>query len=128
MQVQGIVECFNRGVCEEKGNTVSCGDALILHGNRIAGRHPSRGVFVDTCGWNTAVTRRRLNAIDGVRVWVEDGDLYLNGWEWHGDLVFIDDWDIMHMEDARDEVQDEAAELALRMAKEGPFRIMEVEW
>jgi hypothetical protein len=48
------------------GNSHTDGDALYLHGNKIAehGEHDGRvGVFLTLAGWGTPTTRERVNGV-----------------------------------------------------------------
>jgi hypothetical protein len=68
---------------------------LEIFGNEIAYRYndPERTISITNCGWKTAITKERLNAIpdvhitqktiDGKRVW------YLNGEQWDGKLIDV---------------------------------------
>lgn len=80
-----------------KDNTVFTRDAfnegkwtLCLHGNAIAsfdqnGKHPTIPTYVSLAGWNTATTRSRLNALDGVEIRTKNFTPYLNGREIEAD-------------------------------------------
>ena len=59
---QKIANAFNRGESKTIGNTCTDGQAVYLHGNKIAERNES-GVFMTLAGWNTTTTRERLNGI-----------------------------------------------------------------
>lgn len=69
-------------------NTVSTGDDLRLHRNKIA-EHRADGIYITTCGWETRTTFERLNGIPGVNVYKKKGDLFLNGILWDGDWIKI---------------------------------------
>jgi hypothetical protein len=59
---------------------------MELHGNKIA-QHINGTLYISLCGWNTNTTRERLNGIDGVSVTTKNGQAYLNGYKWNGDMV-----------------------------------------
>lgn len=44
------------------GNTFSTGDALYLHGHKIA-YWEGDGIVVSFCGWPTSTTKERLNGL-----------------------------------------------------------------
>lgn len=70
------------------GNTVSTGDDLRLHRNKIA-EHRADGIYITTAGWETKTTLERLNGIPGVYIYRKKGDLFLNGILWDGDWIKI---------------------------------------
>lgn len=63
------------------GNTMTDGESLFLHGNKIA-EHRDDGVYITVAGWNTPTTRERLNFFSLVRV--VKGQLQLDGKDWDG--------------------------------------------
>ncbi len=69
---------------------------LRLHGNIIARKHTNNYGDVDfsisNCGWFTPTTKERLNGLDGVTIYQRKGKWYLNGKEWGGAWVNIEDW------------------------------------
>ena len=90
------VEAFESGKPFHSANTrlypSDYGSRLYLHGSMIAEKclgngHDSAGLYITTCGWNTATTRERLNGLKGVRVHTKRGVLYLNGETWDGDRI-----------------------------------------
>ncbi len=85
-----IVSAFLAGQRKSNGSTMTDGERLFLHGNRIA-KKTAEGIYVTTCGWNTPTTRDRLNAIPGVRVHNDSrkGGLHLNGKPWDGSLILV---------------------------------------
>jgi hypothetical protein len=53
---------------------------MFLHGNLIAIKnHKTLVIEVSLSGWNTRVTRERLNGIPGVSISTSKGQAYLNG-------------------------------------------------
>jgi hypothetical protein len=88
-----VVGAFVRQQPKKSGNTVSVGEALYLHGNKIAewrgdgGRNPE--LWITTAGWSTATTKDRLNGIPGVSVNSKNYELYLNGQRWDGNWVRV---------------------------------------
>lgn len=62
--------------------------SLLLHGHTIAQR--KGGVlYVTNCGYFTAVTKERLNAIHRVDIYQKAGTWYLLGQEWNGEWAAI---------------------------------------
>ena len=41
------------------------------------------------CGWNTATTKERLNALPDVSIQQVRGEWFLNGREWDGKLIDV---------------------------------------
>lgn len=64
---------------------------LKLYGNRIAYRYndPERTLSITNCGWNTAITKERLNALPNVSIKQLRGEWYLNGKKWDGELIDV---------------------------------------
>ena len=61
---------------------------LYLYGNLIAKKE--KGVTKTTnCGYQTNVTKERLNGLPGVRIQQIKDKWYLNGKEWNGELTQI---------------------------------------
>lgn len=87
------VEVFHHGI----HGTPSYAKEIIvrLHGSRIARIFPAdRRMMLSSCGWQTATTKSRLNAIltglnfSGGRVYQEDFEWYL------GDRDFTDNMEV----------------------------------
>jgi hypothetical protein len=64
---------------------------LKLFGNRIAYRYndPERTLSITNCGWNTATTKERLNALPDVSIQQVRGEWFLNGRKWNGELIDV---------------------------------------
>ena len=64
---------------------------MRLHGYTIAYKYndPKNTLSITNCGWFSATTKERLNAIPGVSISQKQGVWYLNGKEWDGKLVDI---------------------------------------
>ena len=64
---------------------------LKLFGNAIAYQYndPERTLSITNCGYKTATTKERLNAIPKVSIQQTKGVWYLNGAEWDGKLIDI---------------------------------------
>jgi len=64
---------------------------MKLHGNEIAYRYnnPGRKLTITNAGWQTNVTKERLNGIPGVNIYQRKGDWYLNEGKWDGDLIDV---------------------------------------
>lgn len=83
-----VVGAFNSKQKKNLGNTVSTGEALYLHGNRIA-EWRNNELWITNAGWPTVTTKERLNAIFGVSIYQKDYQWYLNGQPWDGEWVKI---------------------------------------
>lgn len=66
------------------GNSSTDGNALFLHGNKIAERRGG-ALWVTNAGWATSTTKERLNGLPRVRVQQKQGQWYLNGAPWDGE-------------------------------------------
>ena len=63
---------------------------LRLHGNTIAVQlHGNGNIYITNCGWQTNVTKERLNGIPGVNISQKNFQWFLNGVLWDGSLVEI---------------------------------------
>ena len=87
------VKAFNEGKPFKRGNTmvrvsIFGNVRMYLHGNLIANK-TGWTTAVRTAGWNSRVTRERLNGIDGCNVFMLKGQLYLNNHKWDGNLTNI---------------------------------------
>lgn len=72
-----------------KSNTWSDGDGLYLFGNKIAWWDLNNRLWISNCGWKSATTKERLNAIPGVKIVQKNHVWYLNGKEWDGNAIRI---------------------------------------
>lgn len=63
---------------------------LELHGNEIAAIDSRDGsLWITNSGWQTNITKERLNGINGVSISQVKGMWYLNGKEWDGEWVKV---------------------------------------
>lgn len=64
---------------------------LKLFGNAIAYQYndPEKTLSITNCGWNSATTKERLNAIPNVHIVQKKGVWFLNDVEWDGELIDI---------------------------------------
>lgn len=58
-----IAAAFAAGVAASAARTSTDGQAVYLHGNRIAQREADGSVWVTLAGWGTVTTRDRVNTI-----------------------------------------------------------------
>ena len=97
---QDAIRAFNNNYKFKRGNTQVriIGDyeqtQLKLHSNIIAFKNNS-GTYINTCGWNTPTTKERLNGIHGVHIEQRNYILYLNGKKWDGQLVKLEEWELI---------------------------------
>lgn len=84
-----VCGAFMRRESARCGNTRTDGVTLFLHGNAIA-KWENGELWVTMAGWQTPVTRDRLNSLPGVRVhrehwlWFLNGERWDGGWKWVG--------------------------------------------
>ena len=64
---------------------------LKLHNNTIAYRYndPEKTLTISNCGWFTPTTKERLNALPNVSIQQKSFKWYLNGKEWDGSKIDI---------------------------------------
>jgi len=62
---------------------------LSLFGNIIAVLHPDNTLMITNAGWESNTTKERLNALPNVNICQKNFAWYLNGIEWGGDWVEI---------------------------------------
>ncbi len=86
-----IVRAFMAGDSLTVGNTQTDGQAIWLHGNKIA-EWRGTGMWITTAGWQTNTTKERLNGLPGVKVDTKNFDLFLNDKAWNGAWVKVSDW------------------------------------
>jgi hypothetical protein len=88
-----MVNAFNNDLPFNKNNTlIKVGENvtnLFLHGNLIASKVEGR-LHITNCGWFTNVTKERLNALPNVRIQQVKGRWFLNGTQWNGDFIVIE--------------------------------------
>jgi len=85
---------FNYNQRFSRGNTSVMVDKektyLILHGNTIAIKHHyNDSIKISHAGWDTMVTKERLNGLPNVNIIQKDFVWYLNGKKWSGNWKFI---------------------------------------
>tara|TARA_R110002110_G_scaffold362595_2_gene572439 strand:- start:15 stop:443 length:429 start_codon:yes stop_codon:yes gene_type:complete len=72
-----------------------CRAVLSLHGTPLVKLTLGIGwqdTEITTGGYNTSTTKERLNGVPGVHVYHSKHQLYLNGKEWDGEWVAVEDW------------------------------------
>lgn len=57
-----IVSAFIAGKSKSSGNSSTDGNAMFLHGNKIAEKRDGK-LWVTLAGWNTPTTRERVNGL-----------------------------------------------------------------
>ena len=64
---------------------------LKLFGNSIAYRYndPERTLSITNCGLDTPTTKERLNALPNVSIRQVNGEWFLNGEKWDGNLIDV---------------------------------------
>ena len=86
-----IVNAFENSRSLTIGNSRTNGESLWLFGNKIAeiGRN---GLSITNAGWKSTTTKERLNGLSGVNITQRRGVWFLNGREWNGQWVNVDEW------------------------------------
>ena len=85
-----IVNAFLMGNAQKGANTKTDGQSLWLFDNKIAEHRPD-GLYITNCGWFSKTTKERLNNLIGVSISQKKGKWYLNGEEWDGTWVKVND-------------------------------------
>ena len=62
---------------------------LKLHNNIIAVLHANNTLQITNCGWFSNTTKERLNGLPNVDIYQKNFVWYLNGQQWHGNLITI---------------------------------------
>jgi hypothetical protein len=88
---QQIVNAFQNSRSLTIGNSRTNGESLWLFGNKIAEIRRD-GLWITNAGWNSTTTRERLNGLSGVNIVQRRGTWFLNGSEWDGRWVHVDDF------------------------------------
>tara|TARA_R100000426_G_C4728537_1_gene74895 strand:+ start:62 stop:409 length:348 start_codon:yes stop_codon:yes gene_type:complete len=83
---------FKRGNTEVEVSESRLFAELKLHGNTIASSGVFEGLMISSAGWKTNTTKERLNGLDGVHIYQKDFTWYLNGREWTGEWVDVDNF------------------------------------
>lgn len=79
---------FERKQKLSMGNTHTDGEALYLHGNKIA-EWREDGLYISNAGWMSNTTKERLNGLRGVSISQKNFTWFLNGREWDGEWIKI---------------------------------------
>lgn len=71
------------------GNTMTDGNALYLHGNKIA-EWRDGDLYISNAGWTSNTTKERLNGLRNVHIFQKRGQWYLNGTAWDGEWIKVE--------------------------------------
>lgn len=74
-------------------NSYTDGNCLWLHGNKIAEWRGSN-LWITNAGWESRVTKERLNGLNGVNITERNAVWYLNGRAWNGARTNVWNWDV----------------------------------
>ena len=85
-----IVTAFLNGNAKKLSNTQTNGRCLWLYNNKIA-EHREDGLYISNAGWFSKTTKERLNYLPDVNIWQKKGKWYLNGQEWDGNWIKVND-------------------------------------
>lgn len=83
-----IVRAFYAREARNIGNSSTDGNALFLHGNKIA-EFRDGALWITNAGWSSNTTKERLNGLHGVSINQKNFTWYLNGKEWNGEWIKI---------------------------------------
>lgn len=94
---KNMINAFMTSKNHKEGNTTvnvnhfaTCGTLtqIYLHGNLIA-QHDNEGLKITNAGWQSNVTKERLNALPNVNIQQKNFQWYLNGKKWDGEWVNV---------------------------------------
>lgn len=85
---QEVVGAFNHAQPRKQSNTVSTGNELYLHGNKIA-EYRDGDLWITNAGGQNNTTKERLNGLQGVSIYQKAGQWYLNGKLWDGRWINV---------------------------------------
>lgn len=83
-----VCGAFERREARRIDNTMTDGNALYLHGNKIA-EWRGKALWISNAGWSSPTTKERLNGLRGVRINQKDWVWYLNGKQWDGEWIAV---------------------------------------
>lgn len=84
-----VCNAFESRETLSKSNSHTDGNAMYLHGNKIA-EYRDGSLYITNAGWPTVTTKERLNGLHGVSINQKAGVWYLNGYKWNGEWVQVD--------------------------------------
>lgn len=84
----GIVAAFLKGEKKKISNDHTDGNAMYLHGNKIAEKRDGK-IWITNAGYMTNTTKERLNGIPNVSINQKAGQWYLNGKPWDGEWIEV---------------------------------------
>lgn len=87
-----IARAFENGQRKTMSNTFTDGQAIFLHGNKIAWRGDDGKVYFNLCGWNTKTTKDRLSAL-GIWITQKNWRIFYRGQEIDDDKTYCVDKD-----------------------------------
>lgn len=86
-----IVRAFENRTSLRISNSRTDGQSLWLFGNKIA-EWRYNGLWICNAGWKSRTTKERLDGLTGVNIQQVRGKWFLNGNEWDGTWVHVDNW------------------------------------
>lgn len=86
-----IVQAFEGDYKLKKGNDYTDGKAMYFHENKIAEKRDGE-LWITNSGWSTVTTKERLNGLNGVTITQKNFNWYLNGKEWNGEWVSVNNF------------------------------------
>lgn len=85
-----ITKAFLSGNPKKLSNTSTDGRYLSLFNNKIA-ENRADGLYISNAGWFSKTTKERLNYLPNVNISQKKGKWYLNGEEWDGNWIKVND-------------------------------------
>lgn len=76
-----IAKAFHQGESKTVGNTSTSNGEVFLHGNKIIRKNESGEIWFTFAGWDSNVTKERLNGILGIGAYHKNRVLYIGNHE-----------------------------------------------
>lgn len=86
---KSIVGAFLNRCPKSLGNTITNGNELFLHGNKIAEFRNGNELWITNAHWFSTTTKERLNALPRVCIFQKNHKWFLNGAEWNGEWTKV---------------------------------------
>ena len=83
------VNAFENGGKLSEGNMSVHDGLMYLHGNLIAKYNEQGKLEISNAGWFSPTTAERLRGLKGVDLTIKNGDWFLSGKPWNGEMIEV---------------------------------------
>ena len=83
------VNAFENGGKLSEGNMSVHDGLMYLHGNLIAKYNEEGKLEISNAGWFSPTTAERLRGLKGVDLTIKNGDWFLSGKLWNGEMIEV---------------------------------------